>query len=112
MQELDTSKVHRNLDAKLKIGGIEALDLLVVLVFSAFMGLFFDGGTMGFVFIFVVPLCALAFLFLIKRNHPEGFLKDFLRFSMSRGFYGASADMKNADQIRQSVSYKANHFHG
>ena len=29
MQDLDSSIVHRNLDAKIKIGGLEALDLLL-----------------------------------------------------------------------------------
>ena len=52
MQSLDTSIVHRNLDAKLKIAGIEAIDLLVALSLSAIMGFFFDGGDCGDFFLF------------------------------------------------------------
>lgn len=93
MQELDSTIVHRNLDAKIKIGGLEALDLLIVLVFSAFMGMFFDAGIMGFIFIFIIPLLLLVFLYFLKRNKPEGYLQDLIRFHLSRGFYSASAPL-------------------
>jgi len=94
MQDLDSSIVHRNLDAKIKIGGLEALDLLLVLIFSAFMGIFFDSGAIGFVFIFVIPLILLGFLYALKRNKPEGYLKDLIRYHLSPGFFSASAPVK------------------
>jgi hypothetical protein len=111
MDNLDSSVVHRNLDAKLKIGGLEALDLLAVLIFSAIMGVFFDGGLSGFIFIFLVPITLLIFLYFIKRNKPEGFLKDFLRFSLSRGFFSASEPMKNRSKLCLTI-IKGNQNHG
>jgi len=104
MQELDTSLVHRHLDTKLKIAGIEALDLLVALTISALMGFFFDGGLLGVIFIIGVPLLFLSTLVLLKRNKPEGFLKDFIRFTMLRGFYSASSPFKDADVRGNPVS--------
>lgn len=103
MQELDSSIVHRNLDAKLKIGGLEALDLLIVLIFSAFMGIFFDGGKLGFLFVFILPLALLIFLYFLKRNRPEGYLRDVLRFSLSRGFYSASEPLPNQILLRSTI---------
>jgi len=103
VDDLDYSIVHRNLDAKIKIGGLEALDLLLVLIFSAVMSVFFDGGLSGFIFIFLVPLTLLIFLYFIKRNKPEGFLKDFLRFSVSRGFFSASEPMKNQNKLGKPI---------
>jgi hypothetical protein len=112
MQELDSSIVHRHLDTKLKIGGVESLDLLLTLTLSAVMGFFFDGGILGIIFILIIPMLFLGFLVLVKRNKPEGYLKDIFRFSNSRGFYSASESIRNEAKIRQHVSYKANHFHG
>lgn len=103
MQELDSTIVHRNLDAKIKIGGLEALDLLIVLIFSAFMGIFFSGGILGFVFVLLIPLTLLIFLYFLKRNHPEGYLKDVLRFSLSRGFYSASEPLKFEDLLHSTI---------
>lgn len=104
MEDLDTSIVHRNLDAKLKIGGLEALDLLAVLIFSAIMGVFFDGGLWGFIFVFFFPITLLTLLYFIKRNKPEGFLKDFLRFSLARGFFSASEPMKNQNKLSSIIT--------
>lgn len=104
MQDLDSSVVHRNLDAKIKIGGLEALDLLIVLIFSAFMGLFFDGGGIGFLFIFVIPLLLLVFLYFLKRNRPDGYVKDILKFCLSRGFYSASEPLKNEILLRSIMN--------
>ncbi len=104
MDELDSSIVHRNLDAKLKIGGLEALDLLTVLIFSAFMGIFFDGGVSGFILVLVLPLLLLITLYFIKRNKPEGFMQDLLRFSLSRGFFSASEPMKNQLLLRSTIT--------
>lgn len=104
MDELDSSIVHRNLDAKLKIGGLEALDLLTVLIFSAFMGIFFDGGVSGFILVLLLPLLLLIALYFIKRNKPEGFMQDLLRFSLSRGFFSASEPMENQLLLRSTIT--------
>ncbi|MFT6633087.1 MAG: hypothetical protein ACJAS4_003056 [Bacteriovoracaceae bacterium] len=91
MQNLDSSIVHRNLDTKLKIGGLEALDLLIVLIFAAVMSLFFGSGATGFIFIFLLPLALLIVLYFVKRNKPDGYLKNLLRYFLLPGHYSASA---------------------
>ena len=106
MQELDSSVVHRNLDTKLKIVGLEALDLLLVLVLSAIMGLFFDGGKLGFIFIFLVPVTLLVSLFIIKRNKPDGYIKDVLKFYIGRGHYSASEELKNHKRLKNKINKK------
>jgi len=103
MQELDSSVVHRNLDTKLKIVGLEALDLLLVLVLSAIMGLFFDGGKMGFIFIFLFPVTLLVSLFIIKRNKPDGYIKDILKFYIGRGHFSASEELKNQNRMMNRI---------
>jgi hypothetical protein len=103
MQELDSSVVHRNLDTKLKIVGLEALDLLLVLVLSAIMGLFFDGGKLGFIFIFLFPVTLLVSLFIIKRNKPDGYIKDILKFYLGRGHFSASEELKNQNKLMNRI---------
>lgn len=106
MQELDSSVVHRNLDTKLKIVGLEALDLLLVLMLSAMMGLFFDGGKLGFIFVFLVPVTLLGSLFVIKRNKPDGYIKDVLKFYLTRGHYSASQGLKNKSKFEKIILKK------
>lgn len=103
MQELDSSVVHRNLDTKLKIVGLEALDLLLVLVLSAIMGLFFDGGKLGFIFIFLFPVTLLVSLFIIKRNKPDGYIKDILKFYLGRGHFSASEELRNQNRMMNRI---------
>ena len=99
MQELDSSVVHRHLDAKLKIAGMEALDLLLALILSAVMGLFFEGNLLGASFIVGMPLLFLGIVVLLKRNKGENYLKDWIRFSMLRGFYSASEKLKHQSKL-------------
>jgi len=99
MQELDSSVVHRHLDAKLKIAGMEALDLLLALILSAVMGLFFEGSLLGASFIVGMPLLFLGIVVLLKRNKGENYLKDWIRFSMLRGFYSASEKLKHQSKL-------------
>ncbi len=106
MQELDSSIVHRNLDTKLKVVGLEALDLLLVLLLSALMGLFFDGGKLGFIFIFLVPVSLLVFLFFIKRNKPDGYIKDIFKFYLGRGHFSASEELVNQRKLSKRILKK------
>ncbi len=112
MQELDSSVVHRNLDTKIKIVGLEALDLLLVLVLSSVMGLFFDGGKFGFLFVFLVPVTLLFSLFIIKRNKPDGYIRDVFKFYVSRGHYSASEELKNRNKIMKKISKKGQNENG
>ncbi len=104
MQERDTSIVHRNLETKLKIGGLEALDLLAVLILAAVMSLFFGSGTLGFIFVFLVPLVLLIFLYFLKRNKPDGYLSNLLRFSLLPGHFSASQMPVNEEKLLMTIT--------
>ena len=82
---LKTSTVHRNLDAKFKIGGVEAADLLAVLLSGAVMNLIFGQMSIGPIFIFGVPALLFCILYFGKRGKPEGYLMHALKFYISSG---------------------------
>ena len=82
---LKTSTVHRKLDAKFKIGGIEATDLLAVLILAAIMNLFFGRFSFGPIFIFGLPTILFCILYFGKRGKPEGYLMHGLKYYLSPG---------------------------
>lgn len=82
---LKTSTVHRKLDAKFKIGGIEATDLLSVLGCAAVMNLLFGQFSFGPIFIFGIPGILFFVLYFGKKGKPEGFLPHAAKFYLSPG---------------------------
>lgn len=82
---LKSSAVHRNLDAKFKIGGVEAADLLAVLLSGAVMNLIFGRLSIGPVFIFGLPALLFCALYFGKRGKPEGYLMHALKYYISAG---------------------------
>jgi uncharacterized membrane protein len=104
MQDLDNSIVHRNLETKLKIGGLEALDLLMVLIFSAIMSLFFGSGTLGILFVLILPLLLLVGMYFVKRNKPDGYLATLLRFYLLSGHFSASEMPKSEDKLLTKIN--------
>jgi hypothetical protein len=82
---LKTSMVHRKLDAKFKVGGIEATDLLAVLILAALMNLIFGRLSIGPIFVFVLPGALFAALYAAKRDKPDGFLAHLIKFYLSPG---------------------------
>jgi hypothetical protein len=82
---LKTSTVHRKLDAKFKIGGMEAADLLAVLILGAVMNLIFGQLSIGPIFIFGLPGILFFVLYFGKRGKPEGYLFHALKFYISPG---------------------------
>jgi hypothetical protein len=83
--ELKTSQVHRRLDAKFKIGGVEASDLLGVLLLAAVMNLFMGRVPYGAVFIFGIPALLFVGLYFGKRGKPDGYLQHAIKFYLSTG---------------------------
>lgn len=84
--------MHRNLDSKIKVVGMEVYDLILVLIFAATMNLIFGRTSLAFIFVIVIPgLLGLA-LYFVKRNKPDGYLVDFFRFHLSPGWYAAGTD--------------------
>jgi len=90
VNEIKSSTVHRNLDAKLKIVGLEIYDLLFVLLVAAVMNLIFGRTSFALYLVFLLPSAMALVLFFAKRNKPEQYLVHLLRFVGSPGFYSAN----------------------
>lgn len=105
MDELDQSVVHQNLESKLKIGGLEAMDLLVVLIFAAIMSIFFGSGTIGLIFVLILPMILLLALYFLKRNKPDGYLVGLLRFYLLPGHFSASSNPKDEEKLNSTITY-------
>lgn len=88
--DLNSSRVYRNLDAKLKIAGLEAPDLLFVLIFAAIMNLLFGNTNLVFPLVIVLPCLILLILFFGKRNKPDGYLIHLIRYYITAGFFSAA----------------------
>jgi hypothetical protein len=82
---LKTSAVHRKLDAKFKIGGIEAADLLAVLILAAVLNLVFGRLNFGPVLFFGAPATLFVALYFGKRGKPEGHLVHVIKFYITSG---------------------------
>jgi hypothetical protein len=85
VNELKTSQVHRRLDAKFKVGGVEAADLLAMLLLAAVMNLVFGRVPFGPVFIFGIPGLLFMGLYFGKRGKPDGYLLHAIKFYLSPG---------------------------
>ncbi len=72
--------MHRNLDAKFKIGGLEALDLLIALIFGAMMNLFFGGTALEIPLVIGAPILMMGGFYLGKKGHPEKYMAHVIRF--------------------------------
>ena len=104
--KLNQSIVHRKLDSKLKIVGLEIHDLLFVLLFAAIMNLIFGQTAIGFYLVFVVPSIMAAILFIAKRNKPDGYLVHVIKYYTNAGTFSAGSKGKNNNlkQVRINES--------
>lgn len=82
---LKVSTVHRKLDARFKIGGIDATDLLAVLFTAAVMNLIFGRLSFGPIFIFGIPAVLFFVLYFGKRGKPDGYLLHAIKYYLSPG---------------------------
>ncbi len=82
---LEKSTVHRKLDAKFKIGGVEAADLIAVLLLAAVLNLFLGRITIGPIFIFGLPGILFFALYFGKLGKPDGYLMHALKYYISPG---------------------------
>lgn len=104
--ELRSSTIHRNLDSKIKIVGMEVHDLILVLILAATMNLIFGKTSFAFVFVIVLPGILGLTLYFIKRNKPDGFLVDYFRYHLSPGWYSAGSESENlATRPRKIYQY-------
>lgn len=102
---LETSTVHRNLDAKMKIMGLEAPDLLSVLIFAALMNLFFGKTTFAPILVFILPALALVVLYIGKKNKPDDYLIHLARYLFTSGQYSAGNNGE-LEEVRKEKIYE------
>ncbi len=100
---INTSEVQRNLDARFKIGGIEALDLLIALICSAIMNLFFGGTALEIPLVLGCPALILAGFYFGKRGKPEKFMVHLIHFYLEAGFFSAGAEPTKSLQMRRKI---------
>lgn len=89
---LDTSTIHRRLDSKVKIVGLEVHDLLFVLLFAAIMNLIFGQTTLGTIMVFMVPSIMAMALYFAKKNKPENYLVHLIKYHLEPGLLLAGED--------------------
>ncbi|MBS1983269.1 MAG: hypothetical protein JST16_03780 [Bdellovibrionales bacterium] len=103
MTELRTSTVHRNLDAKLKIVGMEVHDLLFVLLFASIMNLIFGKTGLALYLVFLLPMLMAGVLFIAKRNKPDRYLIHLIRYQLSPGFYSSGELGAKYELMRRKI---------
>lgn len=103
MEELRTSTVHRNLDSKLKILGMEAQDLIFIMLFASVMNLIFGKTALSFVLVFIVPLIMGIILFFAKRGKPENYLIHLIRYYVTSGYYSCALDSKEHQKMQGKI---------
>jgi hypothetical protein len=100
--ELKSSTTHRGLNIKMKIGGLEALDLIFSLILMAFLNLIIGHTSFGIAIVLGVPSFLLICLYVGKKNKPDDFLLHLLKFYLTPGFYSA-AERQNQSKMNARV---------
>ncbi|MCB0411053.1 MAG: hypothetical protein KDD22_00910 [Bdellovibrionales bacterium] len=100
--DLDTSPVHRDLDAKFKIGGLEALDLLLALIFGAVMNLIFGGTALEVPLAVGGPIAIILVMYFGKKGKPENYMAHLIKFYMEPGFFPAGESPLHINKLRKA----------
>lgn len=95
--------MQRRLDAKLKIAGLEAPDLLFVMIFAAVMDLFFGRTSLALPLVILLPVAMLGVLYVGKRDKPDGFLVHLIRFYLTPGYFSAGEESKFEEKMRKPI---------
>ena len=103
--EYSSSPVYRNLDAKMRIIGLEALDLLAVLIVAGVMNLFFGHTSLALPLGVGLPALTFLILYFGKRGKPDGYLGHLIRYQISPGYYSASTH-SNVEYLMQTRIYE------
>jgi hypothetical protein len=101
--ELNTSSTHRGLNVKMKIGGLEALDLICSLILCATLNLIFGTFTFGPIIIFGLPSLCLLCLYFGKKNKPDDYLKHLIRYYLTTGYHSAAQNSLNEEKRRRRI---------
>lgn len=100
--ELQRSSVHRGLDIRMKVAGMEAIDLIATLILSATLNLF----QLPSFLVLGLPGAALVTLYFGKRNKPDGFLIHLARYYITPGHYSAGALSQQGERLESKIYEK------
>ena len=101
--ELDRSVVHRNLDSKIKVLGIELFDVLGIGIFASIMNLIFGQTYLAGGLVFGLPALLIVVIYFGKRGKPERYLQDFIRFSVFPGVFCVGDNLSLEEKRRNKI---------
>ncbi|MBF0363677.1 MAG: hypothetical protein HQK49_21845 [Oligoflexia bacterium] len=104
MEELKSSVVHKNLEMKIKLVGVELADLLLVLLFSSVMNLLFRDTAISWLMVFVLPLLLGVILHFGKKNKPDNFILHFIKYYFIPGQMAAGKRANEQDKLRRKIN--------
>ena len=102
--DIETSSVYRNLEAKFKIAGMEACDLIFVLLLACLMDLIFGATHLRTLAVFILPFCATLVLYFSKRGKPNQHLQHFIRYHCSPRHFSAGAQAQDENQRKRRIT--------
>jgi len=100
---LKTSTVHRRLDSKLMLFGLEAFDLIFILILASVMNLFFGQTALSALMVFVLPISLGLVLYFTKRKKPEHYLLHLIKFHLLPG--GLSCGEDGDDELLRRIYF-------
>ena len=100
--ELQRSTVHRGLDIRMKIAGMEAIDLIATLILAASLNIF----QLPSFIVIGLPAAALMTLYFGKRNKPDGFLIHLIRYYLTPGYYSAGKLSQLGEKLESKIYEK------
>lgn len=81
------STIHRHLEQKFKVWGMEASDLLLSVGLFALMSMIFGGTFLEIPMSIILPVLLLSALTYTKRNQPERHLIHLYRYYICKGYF-------------------------
>ena len=103
---LQVSPVHRNLEGKIKIAGMEAYSLFCVLIFASIMDLIFGHTPLRPYLVFALPGALVAILFFVNRGRPPNYLLYLIRYHCTPGKYSAGVESKDEWQRKRRITHE------
>ena len=102
MEELEQSIIHRGLDVRMKVAGMEAIDLIATLILAALLNLF----QLPSFLVIGLPATLLLILYFGKRNKPDGFLIHLARYYITPGHYSAGQLSQQGEKLDSKIYEK------